>query len=125
MKLVKPYTIVDTINVGSNEFEIAQKGDIYYLCSKSDSKNILSGFFDIWRRSKDLKEDLLTEIESVLSEKVKFTDVGADIMGIAYIEYETTKLMGSEVGYADLVLPTKEFKEIVLKWVDFLEIHGK
>lgn len=125
MKLTQPYSVMDTIRVGSNDFDIAFKGDTYYLCSKSATKDILSGFFDTWRRTKDLREDLLTEIDFVLSRKVDFADVGAGIMGLAYIEYRTTRLMGSDVGYADMELPTKEFKEIVLKWIDFLESHGK
>jgi hypothetical protein len=125
MKLAQPYSIIDTIKVGSNDFDIAVKSETYYLCSKSDSKDILSGFFDIWRRPKDLREDLLKEIDSVLSGEAEFTDVGADIMGLAYIEPQTTKLMGSDVGYADMELPTVEFREIVLKWLEFLETHGK
>ena len=71
----------------------------------------------------DIINDLLPEIEKVLSGKLAYTDVGADVVGLAFIEPQTTRLIGSDVGYADLELPTKDFRAIVIKWLEFLENH--
>lgn len=68
---------------------------------------------------------MLVEIDSVLSGKVQFTDVGADIMGLAYIQAETTKLMGSDVDNSNVEIPTIAFRQIALEWLNFLETHGK
>jgi hypothetical protein len=92
------------------------------VCITTNVDNqILASYLSEWYRVSSIKNDLLPEIEAVISGNLPFTDVGADVVGLAYIEPETTKLMGSDVGYADMELPTKEFKEIVIKWLEFLE----
>jgi len=121
MRLIQPYIVIDTIKIDDKKFDITKKDNTYYLCSQSDEAGILSGFFYIWDRPKDIREDLLTEIDSVISGKVEFTEVGADIMGLAYIKPVITRMIGSNVGYSDLELPTKDFRELAVKWMNFLE----
>lgn len=72
-------------------------------------------YLAIWRYPNNIKTDLLPSIDSVLSGKVISTDVDADVVGLAYIEQKTTKLMGSDIGYVDMELPTTEFREIIIK----------
>jgi len=97
------------------------KNDIQTVLTDKPEYQILASYLAEWSCIGDIKEDLLPEIESVLSGEVTSTDVDADVVGLAYIEKETTKLMGSDVGYADMELPTIEFREIIIKWLEFLE----
>jgi hypothetical protein len=93
--------------------------------SESPEYEILAQYLDLWRDPREVKETLLSGINSVLSGEIEFNDIGADVVGIALVKRQTTELTGSEVGYLDLELPTKDFKEIILKWLEFLENDEK
>ncbi|MEY8780032.1 hypothetical protein AB9K32_06365 [Allomuricauda sp. XS_ASV26] len=91
-----------------------------------DSKHqILAQFLDLWNRSKDIKEDLLPGLLPVVDGEMEFNDIGADVVGLAYVKADRTKLMGSDVGYSDLELPTKDFKELIMQWLSILEKEGR
>jgi hypothetical protein len=81
----------------------------------------LSEFFLSWCSSNDLKNDLLPKIESVSSGETPFTDIGAEIMGIAYIAPVMTKLLSANQNVPFLEIETVEFKDIAMKWMLFLE----
>ncbi|SEE16750.1 hypothetical protein SAMN04487765_1626 [Tenacibaculum sp. MAR_2010_89] len=100
-----------------------KKTDCNYIHIISDSKEIqiLAQYLDLWNNSKDIKEDLLPEIDSVINGELEFNDIGADVVGVAYIEQATTKLLGSDVGYSDFELPTSDFKELIIEWLAILE----
>ncbi|MDF0716482.1 hypothetical protein PY092_10005 [Muricauda sp. 334s03] len=99
--------------------------DRIHVVTDVKSTQILAQFLDLWNRSKDIKEDLLPELNPVLNGEMEFNDIGADVVGVAYIEANTTKLMGSDVGYSDLELPTEDFKELIMQWLSILEKEGR
>lgn len=91
--------------------------------SESSEYEILAQYLDLWRDPREIKETLLPGIISVLNGEIDFNDIGADVVGIALVKKQTTELTGSEVGYLDLELPTEDFKNIILGWLEFLENH--
>ncbi|WP_444904305.1 hypothetical protein ACJJIU_04390 [Microbulbifer sp. CnH-101-E] len=123
MKIYPPFFVVGELKVADRRIDIIKKSGAYFLYSDLDEDVILYDFFRAWDSSQDIKECLLPEVGSVISGKVAYTDVDADIFGLAYIESQTTKLIGGVA--PDLELPTMEFRELIKQWVDFLEIHGQ
>ena len=105
--------------------EMLLKNQLSVCVTTKVDNQILASYLSEWYRVSSIKNDLLPEIEAVVTGKLPFTDVGADVVGLAYIEPQTTKLIGSDVGYANMELPTTEFKAIVLKWLEFLENQGR
>lgn len=111
------------MRIQKNNIDITFKYENNSFSSKpnNSSSEILAMFIYLWKHSKDITEDLLPKIEDVLVGRRPFAELGADVVGLAYVKPQTTKLMGSDLGYADLELPTQDFKEIILKWLSFLE----
>ncbi|WP_375581359.1 hypothetical protein ABWH96_10250 [Marivirga tractuosa] len=99
--------------------------DRSHFVTDIESFQILAQFLDLWNRSKDIKEDLLPELNAVVNGEMEFYDIGADVVGLAYIESNATKLIGSNVGYSDLELPTSDFKELIIQWLSILEKEGR
>lgn len=89
--------------------------------SQNTEYEILAQYLDLWRDPRELKNTLLPSINSVLVGEIEFNDIGADVVGIALVKKKTTELTGSEIGYLDLELPTEDFREIILEWLEFLE----
>ncbi len=46
--------------------------------------------------------------------------IGADIYGIAFVTSDKTSIEGSEIGDNPIVLPSVDFKEIVIEWLMFI-----
>ncbi|CAL2083499.1 conserved protein of unknown function [Tenacibaculum sp. 190524A02b] len=82
---------------------------------------ILSQYLDIWRYPDEIEDTLLPAIESVLMEKEVSQDIDADMVGVAYIENNLTRIEDSDMDYDSIVLKTKDFQEIVLQWINFLK----
>lgn len=80
--------------VADRRIDIIKKSGTYFLYSELDEDVILYDFLQAWDSSQDIKECLLPEVISVLSGDVEFTDIGADIFGVAYIKPQVTKLIG-------------------------------
>ncbi|CAL2083505.1 conserved protein of unknown function [Tenacibaculum sp. 190524A02b] len=91
------------------------------ISSKDNDKQILTHFLSFWENTQDIKEDLLPELNLVITKKLKFNDIGADVVGVAYVEKEITKLIGSDIGHSNFELPTEDFKKIILEWLSILE----
>jgi len=124
MKISPPYKVEESTTTSLGKTEIICKDQDFYILFEDEKLNFLSAFLYWWRNPDDIKDTLLPEIKSVVDGLVEFTDIGADVIGLAYIEREVTKLIGSDVGYPDIELPTVGFNEIVLKWLEFLESQG-
>ena len=84
-------------------------------------KQILSHFIDYWNSANEIKEDLLPEIESVLNGLKDYNDIGGDVIGLAYVKKDNTSLEMSDLGFVDYILPTSDFKSLILEWLEFLE----
>ncbi|QFT55707.1 hypothetical protein [Microbulbifer sp. THAF38] len=123
MKIYPPFFVVGERKVADRRIDIIKKSGTYFLYSELDEDVILYDFLQAWDSSQDIKECLLPEVISVLSGDVEFTDIGADIFGVAYIKPQVTKLIGGMA--PDLELSTMEFKELVEQWVAFLEFYGR
>ncbi|WP_348747554.1 hypothetical protein [Tenacibaculum sp. 190524A02b] len=54
-------------------------------------------------------------------EKEVSQDIDADMVGVAYIENNLTRIEDSDMDYDSIVLKTKDFQEIVLQWINFLK----
>ncbi len=97
------------------------------ICSISNDKRteILAEYLDIWRDSNDIKEDLLPEIESVLLGGLQDAFIGAEVVGVAYVNLKKTEITQSDVGYSDMELPTEDFKSVIILWMEFLQNNGR
>lgn len=106
MNILKKYNIeVDRKIVSSNDLE----------------KQILVHFLAFWDKIKDIEEDLLPELMLVINEVLEFNDIGADVAGVAYVEKQNTRLIGSDLGHSNFTLPTNDFHEIILEWLSVLK----
>lgn len=84
--------------------------------------NILSDFLSMWRDPEDIKEIVLSDIDAVLNGEVEIIDdLDADVVGVAFIDKQNTYLGNSDIGYKDMTLPTEDFKQLWLEWIDILE----
>lgn len=92
-----------------------------HVITDNDKVEILSQFLDHWHRPKDLLEDLLPELDAVLKGTLSDSDIDADVIGLAHIEPEITKLIGSDIGYKDMELSTLDFRGLIMEWIGFLE----
>ncbi|ANQ52927.1 hypothetical protein MY04_05970 (plasmid) [Flammeovirga sp. MY04] len=86
-----------------------------------EDKQILSHFIDYWNNVDEIKEDLLPEIESVLNGLKDYNDIGGDVVSLAYVKKDNTSLEMSDLGFVDYILPTSDFKGLMLEWIEFLE----
>ena len=86
---------------------------------------ILSHFLDYWNKTKDIKEDLLPELNLVIEGSQFKNDIGADVVGLAIVDTNSTLICMSELDFSDMELPTKDFQGLVLEWLNFLESKGK
>ncbi|MBL6449091.1 hypothetical protein JMN32_22460 [Fulvivirga sp. 29W222] len=93
--------------------------------SESSEYEILAQYLDIWRDPREIKETLLPGINSVLEGEVSFVEIGADVVGLAVVQKEKTELCGSEVGYKDLIMPSIDFRNLVMEWLEFLESQNR
>ena len=105
--------------------ELRSIGERIHATTEESKYQILAQYLDLWNRSKDIREDLLPELNPVVNGEMEFNDIGADVVGVAYVETSTTKLIGSDVGYSDLELPTEDFKELIMQWLSILEKEGR
>lgn len=103
------------------ELELKEVNDSIHIVTNSPDYEILAQFLDYWSCPDDIKEDLLPEIDAVLNGNLNCSDVGADVVGLAYVEVASTKLIGSDLGYGNLELPTTDFRELILEWLNILE----
>lgn len=90
------------------------------VSSEDSSKQILVHFILFWDKIKDIEEDLLPELMLVINEVLDFNDIGADVVGLAYVEKLNTKLIGSDLEHFDLTLPTSDFHKIIMEWLTIL-----
>jgi len=82
---------------------------------------ILAQFLNFWNCPVEIKMDILPLIDSVLSNDSLYVDIGAEAVGVAYVEAEKTKLLGSELGDEDFCLGSGDFKGIILEWLSEVE----
>lgn len=96
---------------------------------KSGSHNYMEGFLSHWDDSSDIREDLIPMIDSV-NNGYSISEFISSEISCAYIEKETAFFIyesdikkGKEEAFKDpdRYIPTKIFKEIILKWLEFLE----
>ena len=114
MKIFKKYKL-----------EIREFNGSLSVVTQDSQLRILSHFIDFWNKPKDIREDLLPELEKVLNGSFSYTDIGADVIGVAYVEPGITKLIGSELGFSNMELPTVDFKDLIMEWLTFLESQGR
>lgn len=98
-----------------------RKGNLARALYKKDDHIILAQYLEFWHNSEEIREELLPDIEAILDLQETEAYIGADVVGIAFIQPEQTQIIDSEIGYAPISLPTVVFKQIVENWVHFLE----
>lgn len=103
------------------KLEIQFINDRIHVITEDLKFEILAQYLDLWSRSKDIREDLLPELDAVMTGELEYNDIDADIVGLAYIKRNKTILELSQVGYSDLELPTEDFKELIIQWLSILE----
>ena len=86
---------------------------------------ILSQILDTWGNPDDIREYVLPEFEAVEKGELEEGEIGADVVGSADVGPETTYLGNSSVGYQPMTLPTADFKQLWLEWIELLEAHGR
>lgn len=99
--------------------------DRIHVVSNDENLWILADFLDLWRHPAEIKKTLLPEINDVLCGKLAVGEIGADVVGLATIDKQQTKLEMSSVDYRDFQLPTADFKDLVIIWLDIIENDQK
>ncbi|MFY7670462.1 hypothetical protein ACOSP6_05190 [Tenacibaculum sp. MEBiC06402] len=91
------------------------------ISSRDLNKQILVHFLGFWNNIKDIEEDLLPELMLVIDGVLEFNDIGADVVGVAYVEKQKTRLIGSDLGHPDFTIYTDDFHQIILEWLSVLK----
>ena len=86
---------------------------------------ILSQMLTYWEDPDEIREDVLPEFEAVEKGELEEGEIGADVVGSADVGPETTYLGNSSVSYQPMTLPTADFKQLWLEWIELLEAHGR
>lgn len=107
------------------QLKLKEVNGSYHVVSDNEDFQILAQFLDYWHRSKDLREDLLPELLSVINGELSDNDIGADVVGQAYVKQNVTTLEMSDIGCKDMELPTKDFRGVIMEWFEFLESQGR
>ena len=105
--------------------EIREIGGSTTVVALDKNSRILSHFLDFWNKPEEIREYLMPKLEAIINKETEYDDIGADVIGAAFIEQEKTELTSSELGFSDMELPTSDFKGLVLEWLEFLEKEGK
>lgn len=103
---------------------IEEKNGLVGIGTDREEVSILAQFLNYWDRASYVKEYLLPEVDCVINGNLKYNDIGAGVVGIAYIEHDKTKLLGSELGDAPFSLSTKDFKDLIDEWLQILERYS-
>ena len=83
---------------------------------------------DHWEDPDDIREEVLPVIDGVMKGEITDAEekmICSDVIGCAFIEPDTTDLDSSHVGYKPISLPTADFKQLWLEWIELLEAHGR
>ena len=107
------------------KLELKEVNSTIHIVTNHKEYEILAQFLDYWNCTEDIEEDLLPEIDGVLSGTLDCSDIGADVVGLAYVELETTKLIGSDISYNDFALATNDFKALILEWMEIIKEFKK
>ena len=107
--------------------EPTEDGGGLFLDSKK-SIDILTSMLDHWEDPDEIREEVLPVIDGVMKGEItdiedKFID--SDIVGSALVEPDITELYNSRTGYKPMTLPTADFKQLWLEWIELLEAHGR
>ena len=99
----------------------------YYWVRLRESCNIDRNA-DFWEDPEEIRKEVLPVIDGVM--KGEITDIeekiiDSDVIGSAFVEPDTTDLDSSQVGYQPMTLPTADFKQLWLEWVELLEADGR
>lgn len=107
------------------KLEFKEVNSTIHIVTNDKEYEFLAQFLDYWNCTKDIEKDLLPELDNVLNGTLDCSDIGADVVGLAYVEIETTKLIGSDIGYNDFELATKDFKALILEWMDIIKEYKR
>ena len=107
------------------QFKIKNTDGSYSVVPKKQDSLILADFLGIWNSSKDIKEEILPDVNLILNGDKQSTEFGADVVGLIYIQQKITKLITSDLGSKDMQLPKEDFKHLLLEWTAFLESKGR
>lgn len=67
-----------------------------------------------WNRIKSYQGYYIKELDYWLE------GIGADIYGLAFVTSNNTSIEASDIGDASIVMPSEDFKEIVIEWLAFI-----
>lgn len=123
MRYTEPYNIINEGEVNGIPLRFIEKEGSLYLWILNEVYDDLALFFTIWNTSKDIREDLLPEIEEILSKQKQWENIDAEVVS-AYVQEDVTELWGDD-SEKNLKMSTRDFKEITLKWLEFLERQGR
>lgn len=105
---------------------------INVIITSNNKGHYLSDFLSEFNESDDLREDLLSPLNDVLN-MVLLNEVISGECSSAYVENENTYFINGRKGLdkqkssenPEMFVSTRDFKEIILKWLEFLESQGK
>ena len=81
-------------------------------------KNKITSPSEKWEKIKEWKGYYIEEEKSFLE------GIGADVAGIAFVTADFTELSVSKLNHIDMELPSMDFKEIILEWLQFIDSFG-
>ena len=105
------------------------------ITTKPQKFAVLGMFLSIWNSSREVANKLLPYIDERMEKgkdqiidsqgNVHINAFEADPLADAVIDRELTVITSWDDSNNKCEIETKDFKEIALKWLEFLESHGK
>ena len=123
--------IISSESFGDYDLEyLKQKNTllINVIVSSNNKGHYLSDFLSEFNESDDVKEDLLSPINDVMNAVLLNEVISGECLS-AYVENEYTYFINGRKGLdkqkssenPEMFVSTSIFKEIILKWLEFLE----
>ncbi|UII33938.1 hypothetical protein LVD17_08935 [Fulvivirga ulvae] len=88
--------------------------------------SVLSLFLQSWDSSKDINEDFLPELNSVLMQETSYAEVsaGEGYSAVAAIYPDEVKIH-TKPDEEPVIISIELFKMCITDWLDFLQSHGR
>ncbi len=111
------------------------KNDFPIVLAESREFGVLGMFLSVWNNSGEIKNELIPYIDERIEKgivqiiddqgNVHLNTFEADPLAEALIDKELTIITNWDDSNDKCELNTQDFKEIVLKWLEFLESQGR
>ncbi|WP_196893471.1 hypothetical protein [Aureivirga marina] len=112
MNTLRKYYLKTYCNKNSKILRIKSDNNKYY---------ILGHFLDYWNDVKEVQEEIIPLLKSIIEENSMEEELESDILGFILFKKEKTIFYGNTVGDLDLEISTNDFNKIIFSWIQLLD----